>query len=289
MIYLTSGPIESVASAMLLCTVLLTLASPIIYSGWKNRGRFQKLSSIESRPSDSSTGDYVLFSGTIESVSENIRSPLRKDSCCLAMWDICRLKRRGTLGTGFVWSQEAIGMEGGKLILDTEDGNVEIENLSDRKVLNAEEKVKRSLMADATTKFSSVELELDEECFEDRVRPTEDDLIKYEDFTDSLDFDRPTRSSYTIIGRLLCKLRTPEDTTRYRESVFKKGDKVTIVGKKKDDGISFVESDSMSPLISSKPISKILRRYRLAYLSQVYLIPAFCIGLSAILGYGAYL
>lgn len=289
MVYLSSGPAESVGSAMLMCIVLLILSSPIIYAGWKNRGRFQELSSIESRPSDSSVGDYVLFSGRIRSISESIRSPLRGNSCCLAMWDICELKRRGTLGAGYVWSQEALGMKGGELVVDTEEGDVKVDGLSDKKVLNAGEKVKRSLMADSTTKFSSVEMELDQESFEERARPTEEDHGEYEDFSDGLGLDRTTIESYTIIGRLLSKLRTPEYTTRYREATFQTGDEISIIAKKGEDGVKFVESDSVSPLVSSRSISKILRRYRLAYLFQLYIIPIFCIGFSAILGYGAYL
>jgi hypothetical protein len=205
------------------------------------------------------------------------------------MWDISSLKRRGTLGTGFVWSQEALGIKSKDLVISTEHGDVKVKKLSNQKVLDSSEKIKRSLMADSTSKFSSIEIELDEECFENKVEPTEQPPKNYKRFTTGLDFERYLKDGYGIIGRVFSKLRTPSGTTRYREKVFQKGDSISIIGRRTEDGVSFVESESMSPLVSSKPVSKILRKYRLSYIFQMYFIPLFCVGFSAFLGYGAYL
>jgi hypothetical protein len=202
--------------------------------------------------------------------------------------DTIRLKRRGTLGTGFVWSQEAIGIKGHQMIIETSDSNVRVDNLSCKKVLGSSEKIKRSLMADSTTKFSSIEIELDDEGFEKKVEPIKEAPVQYSRFTDKLAFERPRRDSYGLIGRVLTKLRTPSDTTRYRESVFQSGDEISVIGKKTRNGLSFESPESMNPLISSKHISKIEQKYRRAYLFQLYLIPVFCVLFSAVMTYGSY-
>jgi hypothetical protein len=285
----SSGLIESIGAATMMCTVLLILGSPLIYAGWKNRKRFRELSSINSNFNNSTVGDYIIISGDIKSSTGIISSPFQSNNCCLAMWDISSLKRRGTLGAGFVWSQEALGIKSKDLVISTDSGDVKVKKLSNQKVLDSSEKIKRSLMADSTSKFSSIEIELDYECFEDKVKPIEESPTNYKDFTDELDFKRSVKDQYGIIGKVLSKLRTPSGTTRYREKVFQKGDSISIIGCRTKDGVAFVESDSISPLVSSKPVSKILRKYRLSYLFQMYFIPIFCVCFSAFLGYGAYL
>lgn len=287
-LYLLSSLVESLGAGFLLCFVLLTLGSPIIYAGWKNRERFRNISSIPRELENASVGDQVAISGNVDKSSKRTDSPFQSKNCQLAMWDICRLKRRGTLGTGFVWSQEAIGIRSHQMIIETSDGNVRVDNLSCKKVLGSSEKVKRSLMADSTTKFSSIEIELDDEGFEKKVEPVKEAPVQYSRFTDKLAFERPRRDSYGLIGRVLTKLRTPSDTTRYREAVFQSGDEISVIGKKTRNGLSFESSESMNPLISSKHISKIEQKYRRAYLFQLYFIPVFCVLFSAVMTYGSY-
>lgn len=119
------------------------------------------------------------------------------------------------------------------------------------------------------------------------MTPTEDE--KYKQLIDRLGFNRPTKNSYTIVGRLTSKVRTPTDTTRYREKVFEPGDKISVIGKKTDKGVSFVSSGSMEPVISSRSTDNILRKYRRAYVFQLYAVPIFCVLFAALLGYGAYI
>lgn len=287
-LYLLSGLVESLGAGALLCSVLLILGSPMIYAGWKNRGRFRKISSIPHELENASVGDQVVVSGNIDKSSKSADSPFQSEDCQLAMWDICRLKRRGTLGAGFVWSQQAIGMKGEQVVVNKSDSNVRVDGLSCEKVLGSSEKIKRSLMADSTTKFSSIEIELDDEGFEKKVEPIKEAPVRYSRFTDKLGFERPSRDSYGLIGRVSSKLRTPSDTTRYREAVFQSGDKISVIGKKTRNGLSFESSESMNPLISSKHISKIERKYRRAYLFQLYFIPVFCVLFSAVMTYGSY-
>lgn len=272
----------------MMLVVLLVLSSPLIYAGWKNKNRFGKLSSVNSEWQDSSTGETVAVSGRITKSSEQIKSPFQSKVCSLVMWDISTLKRRGTLGAGFVWSQEAIGIDGNKLVISTDDRDINVDGISNQKVLSSSEKVKRSLMADSTSKFSSAEIELDDESFEHRARPTKDNKNRYKKFESNIKFERPERDDYTLIGKILAKLRTPEYTTRYRERTFEKGDKISVIGKKTSEGISFVSSESTSPLISSSSISDILLKYRVSYTFQLYGIPIFCILISATLGYTSY-
>lgn len=283
----SSSAVESFGAAMLMCVVLLLLASPVIYAGWKNRNRFQNLRSIESNFKNSDIGDYVLLSGQIECISQNIRSPFQSEYCCLSMWDVSTLNRTGNLGAGFYWSQEAVGIDACDISVSTDSKNVRIKNISNEKTLDADEKIKRSIMADSTSKFSSVEIQLDDSSFSEKIRPTEES--KYEDFDESFSFTRPSKDSYGIIGSILSKVRTPEGTTRYREYNFKEGDKLTIIAKKTSEGLSYESSESVNPLISPDSISSITRKYRLAYLFQLYFVPSFCIIFSGLLGYGAYL
>lgn len=290
LVYLsTSTALESIGASIMMLIVLLVLSSPLIYAGWKNKSRFDKLSSANSKWESSSEGEPIAMSGRIKSSSERIESPFNAKICSLAVWDISTLKRRGTLGTGFVWSQEAVGIDGSELTIDTGDRNINVDRISNQKVLSSSEKVKRSLMADSTSKFSSVEIELDDESFEDRTKPTEDNSDRYENFESDIKFERPERDDYSSIGKILAKLRTPEYTTRYREKTFEKGDKISVIGKRTSDGISFVSSKSTSPLISSSSISDILLKYRMSYTFQLYVIPTFCILVSATLGYSSYI
>lgn len=280
---------ESIASAIFMCIVLLALISPLIYAGWKNRNRYYELHSVNKDFKETSVNNPVFVTGTINNVSKKIESPFRSKKCSLAMWDICVLKRMGKLDTGIIWSQYCIGITGDSIKLDTGNERLTIRDLSNTKILNSKEKIKKALMSDSTTKFSSVEIELDNQSFENKVRPKDEPDKKYRDFTDNIRFDRPTKDSYSLIGKILCKLRTPRDTTRYREKVFESGDKITIIGKKTNNGLCFKKCGDISPLITSKTRSKILRKYQMAYIFQLYIIPIFCVLFSALMGYAAYL
>lgn len=290
LVYLsTSTALESIGASILMLIVLLVLSSPLIYAGWKNKSRFDKLSSVNSKWESSSEGEPIAMSGRIKSSSERIESPFNAKICSLAVWDISTLKRRGTLGAGFVWSQEAVGIDGNELVIETDNRDINVDRISSEKVLDSGEKLKHSLMADSTSKFSCVEIELDDESFEDRTKPTGVNSNRYENFESDIKFERPERDDYSSIGKILAKLRTPEYTTRYREKTFEKGDKISVIGKRTSDGISFVSSESTSPLISSSSISDILLKYRMSYTFQLYFIPTFCILVSATLGYSSYI
>lgn len=286
----SSGLLESIGSASMMCIVLLTLSSPIIYAGWKNRNRFQKLSSVNTNFRKCSIDDPVAISKEIKDTSKLINSPFRSKNCCISIYDICTLRRRGTLGVGFVWSQECIGIRGDEIVIGNNGNNISVNNLSHHKTLNTNEKIKRTLVSDSTNKFSSIEMELENNnCFEDKIEPTEDTPVNYSDFIDNTRFKRPTKESYNFIGRIFRRLRTPSDTTRHREKVFQVGDHITVLGTKSRNGVSFSSSESIDPLISSKPMTEILRKYRMSYIMQLYIIPLSCILFSAILGYGAYI
>lgn len=126
----SSGIAESLGVATLVCIVLLTVSSPIIYTGLKNKGRFSELHSICSNDDEADIGEYVAFSGTIQSRSGTIKSPMRSRPCCLAMWDICTLQRRAIIGAGAVWTKYWIGMKADNIIIETGDREVSIRNLS---------------------------------------------------------------------------------------------------------------------------------------------------------------
>lgn len=288
-IFLLSSLIQTAGSGTLLLSVLLTLTSPMIYAGWKSKERFDRLSSIPDGIEEASVGDQVSVSGNVGRSSTKTESPFQSKNCELAMWDICRLKRRGTLGAGFVWSQEAIGMRDDRVVIETGDDSVRVHNLSCQEVLDSSEKIKRSLMADSTTKFSSIEIELENCEFEERFEPINEPPAKYDELTDELTFEKPSRNSYDSIERAFRKLRTPSNTTRYRESVFQKGDRISVIGKKTKNGLSFESSESTNPLISSRPVSDIKRKYRRAYIFQLYSIPILCVVFSAVMTYGSYI
>lgn len=280
---------ESIVSAMFMCIVLLALSSPLIYAGWKNRDRYYELSSVNTDFKESAINKPVFVSGKIDNVSKKIESPFRSKKCSLAMWDISVLKRIGKLDTGIVWSQYCMGIIGDNITINTGDQDVKIRGLNTTKILDSKEKIKRSLMADSASKFSSVEIELDSQSFENKVRPKEETPKEYQSFTDNIRFNRPRRDSYNLIGKILCKLRTPRDTTRYREKIFNNGDKVSIIGMKLEDGIKFKKCEDISPLLISKTRNQILRKYRIAYVFQLYIVPIFCILFSTLMGYAAYL
>lgn len=286
---LQSSPVKSIASAILLCMVLLAVSSPLIYAGLKNRNRYSEFSSISKDFDTASLNEPVFISGKICNMSDKIESPFRSKECSLAIWDISVLKRFGRADSSSIWSQSCIGLIGDKTMIDIGDEKIKIRNLNSTEFFNSEDKMRRTLVTDTTNEIGSIEMELDNHSFENKVSPIDESPERYQDFTKNIRFDKPNKNSYNLIGKVLCKLRTPRDTTRYREKVFTTRDNITVIGKKSKDGILFEKSEGIDPLLMSNTRSQILRKYRISYVFQLYIVPILCISFSALMGYAAYL
>jgi hypothetical protein len=269
--------------------VLLAVSSPFMYAGLKNKNRYYELSSIDKDFEMASINDLVFVSGEIGNVSEKIESPFRSKKCSLAMWDISVLKRFGKADSSTIWSQSCIGLIGDNTMIDTGDQEIKVKDLNSTEIFNSKDKMKRSLVTDSASEFASIEMELDNQSFQRNVKPIDEPPREYRDFTEDIRFDEPNKDSYTLIGKILCKLRTPRDTTRYREKVFNTGDSITIIGKKSKNGVLFEKSKNINPLLMSKTRSQILRKYRISYVFQLYTVPILCILFSVLMGYAAYL
>lgn len=295
---LTSGAAESAVAAGFMCLVLLAVSSPVTYAGWKNEQKYQELSEILS--GEPSVGEYTAVSGTIQSDSNTVNSPFQSDECQLTLWEISVLHRISAPE----WSQQAVGINGGSLTLELDsngngsrNGNdavnreITVQNLSHRKLLDSSEKLKRSLIADSTSKFGSVEMEFEisNPGHEKKVNPTNDSPQAYTEFSRTIGFERDKKESLGIYATILSQILTPSYTTRYRETNFQSGDTLHVVGKKLPSAISFESSDSTNPFISSTPLPQVLNKYRVYYLIQFYGAPLLCLLISAVLGYAAYL
>ncbi|ERG97761.1 MAG: hypothetical protein J07HQX50_01789, partial [Haloquadratum sp. J07HQX50] len=115
---------------------------------------------------------------------------------------------------------------------------------------------------------------------------------KYRDHNHEVGVDRTTVEAYTKAGRLINKLlrivpAPPADTIRYRESTFHSGDKITVIGKKTETGISCeeTESNSVSPAVFSGTLSDHLSVYRQQYLSRLYGFPLLSLLIAVLFGY----
>lgn len=285
MFVLSSGAPESVGATIIMCLTLLAISSPIMYAGWKNKQRFEQVSEAREGNQD----DTIIVSGSIKNASDRIVSPFESENCSITLWDVSTLMRTGTVGSKSVWSQEIVGIQAGELVIEDDGEDVAVTGFSDERKLDTGDQIKRALVKDTTSKFSSVEMELESDCFEKIFEPVDSLSYQYKKFAEDKRIERATKDSYDFLGKLLRRIRVPSDSIRYREKNFEEGDNLTIIGRNTDNGVLFEETEEMSPLISSKPISKILRRYRLAYILQLYCVPIICVLFSGLMGYAAYL
>lgn len=281
---LSSTPGESIGAGMLLLLVLLALSSPIAYGGWKNKQRYHELSAISDDLAAATPGECVSVSGTISRRSQQVRSPYQSQSCAVALWDIAQFSgdRRG-------WETKAIGIIAGELQLITDDGQVVVSGLSREKTLTTTEMIKRPLTTDASSAIASVQIELGRSSTERRFRPSQEPPEPYRTQAKTAGIDIPIAEPPGRLKRVLSTLRTPADTSRYRKSVFQSGDQMTIVGKKTETGLSFESADSVQPIVSSRPLPALRKKYRFYGAVQLYGIPAVCVVLAALAAYGAYL
>lgn len=285
MFVLSSGAPESVGAAIIMCLTLLAISSPIMYAGWKNKQRFEQVSEAREGNQD----DTIIVSGSIKNASDRIVSPFESENCSITLWDVSTLMRTGTVGSKSVWSQEVVGVQAGDLVIEDDGEDIAVTGFSDERKLDTGDQIKRALVKDTTSRFSSVEMELESDCFEKIFEPVDSLSYQYKKFAEDKRIERVTKDSYDFLGKLLRRIRVPSDSIRYREKNFEEGDNLTIIGRNTDNGVLFEETEEMSPLISGKPISKILRRYRLAYILQLYCVPIICVLFSGLMGYAAYL
>lgn len=277
---------ESLAVGFLFSLILLFVGSPIIYSGFKKRQRHHELSEIPTELSDAVPGESVVVSGTVSSRSGKIESPYRSQSCALALWDTASLVR----SNGSQWVSRAAGVSAGELVITAHSGRVPIRNISQRRTTTTTAEVGRSILfPDATSGLDFVKQQLRRTSFERRFRPTDELPDRYRSHNREIGFDRRTRESYDTLGTILEKLLTPSGTVRYRELTFQTGDKITAVGKMTQNGIVFEPAESVHPIVSSVPLSSLLRRYQRQYMLQLYGFSALCLLFSGLLAYAVYL
>lgn len=287
MYILSSSVIEGIAGGMIMCATLLAISTPIMYAGWKNKQRFNQVREARSNKDDND--DSVVVSGSIKRASNEVMSPFRSEDCSIAMWDVSNLTRTAASGSEAAWSQELIGVKSNEVVVDDNGKEVKIKPFSEERLLGAGDQAKRALVKDTTSRFSSVEQAINSDSFERIFEPIDTLRSPYRRFTNSKNIDRVSVNSYDLSTKVMSRIRTPTDSIRYREKTFQVGDHLTIIGRETNSGVSFEETDLVSPLISGKPISKILRKYKLAYTLQLYCIPAICVLFSSLLGYGAYI
>lgn len=269
-----------VVSLMLL--ILLAFGSPIIYTGWKQRQQYHQLSAIHTSLDDAIPGEAVAVSGTVSSQSRTIDSPYRSQRCALALWDTARLSR----GQGPQWFLEASGVMADELLITLDTEHVPVTGqLRQKRVLTTAQTLSSALGVDVNSTLAFIDTELSQSGFEKQFTPTEDLTETYRAHNRDIGFDRPTRDSSNMLGRLLAEQLTPHNTVRYRELTFQGGDEITIIGEKTDDGISVVETGGTHPIISSESLSNRLSRYRREYVLRLYGYPAFCLLFSALIAY----
>lgn len=276
-----NGPVGTVAAASLLFLVLLAIGSPVVYAGWKQRRQYHELSAVHTSLDDATPGEAVVVSGTVSSRSQTVDSPYRSQSCALALWDTARLSR----GQGTQWILEASGVTAGELLVTVDTEHVPVTGFPrQRRIATTSQKLRSTLGLDGSFE-RAVDTELSRSGFERQFTPTETLTDSYRAHNRDIGFDRPTRDSYDMVGRLLTGLLTPHNTVRYRELTFQSGDEITVVGKKTDDGISFAETGATQPIISSEPLPSRLGRYRRGYTLRLYGLPMCFLLFSALIGY----
>ncbi len=276
---------EGLAVGILFGIVLLLVVTPIIYSGFKKRQRYQELSGIPAGLSDAVTGEGVVISGTVSSRSGTVASPYRSQNCALALWDTASLNR----SNGTQWVPRGSGITGNELVITADSGRVPVTNISQRRnTTTTAQMVQSTLFPDATSGLAFVRKELHGASFERRFRPTDELPDRYQSHNREIGFDRETRESYDTLGTVLEKLLTPSGTVRYRELTLQDGDEITAVGKKTRDGIAFEPAESIQPVVVSASLSSLLSRYRRQYVFQLYGTAAVVVLFSGLMGYLRY-
>ncbi len=277
---------EGLAVGILFGIVLLLVVSPIIYSGFKKRQRYQELSGIPVGLSSVASGETVVISGTVSSQSGAVASPYRSQNCALALWDTASLNR----SNGTQWVSRGAGITGDELVITADSGRVPVTNISQcRNPTTTAQIVQSTLFPDATSGLAFVTKELRQASFERQFRPTDELPDRYQSHNREIGFDRETRESSDTLGTVLGKLLTPSGTVRYRELTFQDGDSITVIGKKTRGGIAFEPAESIQPVVVSASLSSLLGRYRRQYVFQLYGTAAVVLLFSGVMGSLVYL
>lgn len=286
---------EAVGSGLLMFTVLMVLGSPIVYQGWQNRRTYRTISSLPLRsPSTATDGEVAKISGQVANTDETSISPVQSERCELAFWKVSQFRRYNMFNHKSYWSEEGLGIDAESVAIsgESEDIEIRISSVATQKTLDATDKLKTALGSKQDSVLRSVPVELERSGFEDKRLPSEEWPREYEELGVRVGFNSDPASSRGVVGRLMDRIRTPEGTARFQETTVKAGDPVTVVGRivgTRNDCVELRSGESVDPLVTRTPTSELGKKYRSAYLKQLYGVPLFVTALCVLLGYGVFL
>ncbi|WP_135853786.1 GIDE domain-containing protein [Halorussus salinus] len=283
----------AVGSGLLVFAMLMLFATPILYRGWQNRTKYREYDSLHAESSSEATdGDIVMLSGRLDDASDRVTSPLQSEECVVAFWQVSTCRRYGTFNINVHWSEEGVGIDAGAVVLSGEREEVVLEGISTDQQLTTQDKLGQVAGSKRDSVLGSVPLALEGETFEDEVHPTADWPREYADLGAKVGVQNDDSRSQGALGRLLRKVRTPTGTVRFRESVMRAGDSLTVVGRVvggRDKRVTVEGTDAVDPVVTRASPSELRAKHRRAYRTRLYAVPLVLLAFASLVGYAVYL
>lgn len=278
-------------SGVLVAAVLLFAASPILYRGVQLRRRYHRLRDLPvETPATATPGETALVTGTAEAPeSGTVPAPLSDGPAVFAGWVVHELVRTGTLGAGTTWAPDALGADTRGFVLREGEDTVAVSDWSRESVVSDREQFE--VAASGWTAVNGIDADglfIEVEAFdtESRVRPGETPPGPLRRLSSRVGHDTDDSA-----GRLLPplpRIRTPEGTLRYRETVVRPGKEVTVLGTVREpegdgESLRLEAPDQHRPLVTPLSPAELRRRYRRTILKG-YALVALLLTLAAALG-----